>query len=163
MHRSVAAGALALVALLALVGCTTPVDDATSPSAPPASTAPTPTATDDAAPEEEPLAVFVPDGSAEDNAPVAARVVRERAVSQEPRLTAAEIGQILVEAGFAADTIEVTPDSTPLGNPTDSINFAVRVGEQCILGELRVAEVVTQTAPVLGTGRCLIGVDASIG
>ena len=57
----------------------------------------------------------------------------------------------------------MTPDRTPLGNATDSISFAILVGDACILGELRGAEVVTQTGPVLGTGRCLVGADVSIG
>lgn len=167
MPRSAACGALAVAALIAIAGCTGPDSVTPSPSPTITDAAPQPTVT--AEPSAEPTAepepdpVLVPEGSAEENAPFAQFVVAQRAAAQDDRLRSSELAQVLIDAGFAADAIEVTADRTPLGNATDVISFAILVGDACILGELRGAEAVTQTAPVLGTGRCLVGADVSIG
>lgn len=165
MPRSAALGALALVALVAISGCTGPGSEPPAPSA--TATAPQPAPSGSVAPEPEPEPepdpVFVPEGTAEDNAPFARFVVAERATAEGGQLSSEVIAQTLIDAGFVAEAIEVTADRTPLGNATDVVSFGILVGDGCIVGEVRGAEVVAQSAPVLGTGRCLVGADVSIG
>lgn len=163
MPRSAACGALAFAALIAIAGCTGPDSMAPSPSATATDAAPQPTVSAEPTAAPVPDPVLVQDGTADDNAPYAQFFVAQRAAEQDARLRSSELAQALIDAGFAADAIEVTADRTPLGNATDVISFAILVGDACILGELRGAEAVTQTAPVLGTGRCLVGADVSIG
>ncbi|MFN3708117.1 DUF6993 domain-containing protein [Microcella sp.] len=155
-----AAVALMIVPLL-LAGCT-PVTD----TDPPGTGLPAPTATvNPTAPgtvPDEPDPEFVDGGDASDNAPFAQFVVEQLAESHGERPASAQVADVLVANGFDRALLEVTPDRTPLGLPTDVISFAVRFADECIIGEVRGVEVTTAVAPVLATGRCLVGSDASI-
>ncbi|SFN53408.1 DUF6993 domain-containing protein [Mycetocola miduiensis] len=65
----------------------------------------------------------------------------------------------LAEAGFDKATMELTADETTIGNAADSIQFSVRWGESCLIGQngSAVGGYHSTLAPVLGSGRCLIG------
>lgn len=63
----------------------------------------------------------------------------------------------LVTAGFDKGAMQITPDTTSIGRKADSIEVSVLVGSTCLLGQFRGSTYVGDTAPVLGTGRCLIG------
>lgn len=63
----------------------------------------------------------------------------------------------LVGAGFDKGSMQITPDTTSIGRKADSIQVSVLVGSTCLLGQFRGATYVGATAPVLSTGRCLIG------
>ncbi len=65
----------------------------------------------------------------------------------------------LAEAGFDRRAIEVTSDTTTLGEPADSIQFAVRVDDRCLVGQYGGASggYRSMGAAVLGTGGCLVG------
>ena len=55
--------------------------------------------------------------------------------------------------------MQVTNDTSTVGNPAESIQFAVRWGEECLIGQVGPAtgEPVTVVVPVLAEGSCLVG------
>ncbi|RZT59292.1 hypothetical protein EV140_1896 [Microcella alkaliphila] len=162
--RTALAGALVAVAALITAGCTP-----SSPTDPPSTAAPLPTST--ASPGEpggpdvdpsEPAPEFVEGGSAADNAPFARFVVQQGADAVGERPSSAQVADALSTGGFDRAALEVTADRTPLGMATDVISFAVRIDDDCIIGEVRGTAVTTTVVPALATGRCLVGADASI-
>lgn len=78
------------------------------------------------------------------------------AVNVDPSSDA--IVQNLVNAGFALETIEVTPDKTSeLRRPADSIEFSVKTAEGCLLGQFQAGIYSSMVGAVSGSGTCLIG------
>ena len=63
----------------------------------------------------------------------------------------------LAAAGFDKAVIEVTDDITAIGRKADAVQFAVRASDACIIGERSASGYASLLAPVLGTGRCLVG------
>ncbi len=63
----------------------------------------------------------------------------------------------LSTAGFDMSTVEITPDTTAIGLAVDSIEVAARFGDECLIGTVRADRTSSAIAPVLGTGRCLVG------
>lgn len=65
----------------------------------------------------------------------------------------------LAEAGFDRAAMELTSDTTTLGEPADSIQFAVRIGDRCLIGQYGPGAGGYRSAqrPGLGTGGCLVG------
>ena len=68
----------------------------------------------------------------------------------------------LVAAGFRKQDMEVTPDTTSIGEAADSIIFSVRVKGECLLGQFTGAEYIGTIGPILATGGCLIGTTRPI-
>jgi hypothetical protein len=62
----------------------------------------------------------------------------------------------LVAAGFAREDIEVTPDNTNV-QAADSIVFAVRLGDTCLVGQFGNVGYASTATTVLATGTCLVG------
>jgi hypothetical protein len=153
--RLFTAAAAALLAAALLSACTGPEpvpsgSSVTSPAAQPSPTAtPAPTT---AAP------TLVPDGTAADNLPLFTSVVASVWVGPEPVAGRAYI-DALVDAGFDKAAMELTPDVTTVGNAAESIQFSVRWGEECLIGQVGPAtgEPVTAVADVLAEGTCLVG------
>ena len=149
-----ALAALAAAGILVLAGCTdaapTPSPTATS-AAPSVAATPTPTPTDTAP-------VLVPTGSAEDNLPLFASVVDDVAASDQSVEGRAYI-DALVAAGFAKDDMEVTRDRTSVGLPADAIQFSVRWGDECLVGQVgpSTPAPTAVVVPLLPGGTCLIG------
>ncbi|MFZ2964518.1 MAG: hypothetical protein WA006_07535 [Rhodoglobus sp.] len=75
-------------------------------------------------------------------------------------------GQTIVDtlaaAGFIKADMEVTYDSTALGIPADSIIVSVRIGDECLIGQFAPSYYRGDLQPVLGTGRCLVGLQRPI-
>ncbi|GAA1061224.1 DUF6993 domain-containing protein [Agromyces bracchium] len=71
----------------------------------------------------------------------------------------------LVEAGFDRGAMQVTSDTTTLGEPADSIQFSVRIGDRCLVGQYGPAAGGYRSAeqPGLGTGGCLVGATVPVG
>lgn len=71
----------------------------------------------------------------------------------------------LAEAGFDRASIEVTADTTTLGERADSIQFAVRVDDRCLIGQYGEGSdgYRSMEAGVLGTGGCLVGAAVASG
>ena len=68
----------------------------------------------------------------------------------------------LVAAGLAKAAMELTPDTTAIGLDADSIQFSVRVGEECVVGQSGNVGYHSAILPVLDTGKCLVGATRAI-
>jgi hypothetical protein len=138
--------ALALVAALGLAGCTgeAPEPAPTTTEQPSASVA-DPSVAPSAAPTAA-APVLVPGGSAEQNLPFFAHV------------------DALTAAGFDKSAMQVTADYSTIGNAAESIEFAVRLGDQCLVGQVgpSIGNPVTTVLPGLSSGGCLIGQTRTI-
>lgn len=145
--------ACALAAVL-LSGCTAPAPE---PSAGPSDTsAPTPTG---AMPTEPaPAPVLVPDGTAADNLPLFAATTAAVWGSEQAFSGRAYI-DALTAAGFDKSAMEVTNDQSTVGNQAESIQFSVRWGDECLVGQIGTAtgDPVAVVVPVLAEGTCLVG------
>jgi hypothetical protein len=66
-------------------------------------------------------------------------------------------------AGFPADVMEVTQDITTVGVKADSIQFSVKMPDACLVGQWgAVVGYVSIAAPILSTGKCLVGQTRTI-
>ncbi len=65
----------------------------------------------------------------------------------------------LVSAGFPKDAMQVTQDETSVDDPADSIQFSVRVGDECLVGQVgpSVSRPTAIVMPGLPEGECLVG------
>ncbi len=153
IHRRLPAGAVFGLALLAITitACTAetpapaPTRTATAPATP--STPATPSAP-----------ALVPEGSAEENLPLFAQIVAEVWAGAEPTAGRAYV-DALAAAGFDRSAMQLTPDESTVGNPAESIQFSVRWGQECLVGQVGPAtgEPVTAVLPGLADGGCLVG------
>lgn len=141
---------LSIAAIVA--GCTAPADPGASPSGSPSSTAtPTPT----------PEPTLEPDGGAAENLPFFTAVL-EQLTATASRPGGRAVVDALATAGFDKAAMQVTPDETAIGLPVDALLFSVKLGEECLLGQVDDEGLVTTTAPVLVSGGCLVGSTRSI-
>lgn len=138
----------------ALAGC---VPDATpEPTAEPA-----PSASASASPSPVPEAPeLVAGGSAEDNLAYF-DAVNESLLAGAPTPGGRPIVDNLVAAGFDRAAMQVTPDTTAIGGEVDSVQFSVRVGDQCLLGQSSDSGYVGTVGPAVGDS-CLLGVTRTI-
>ncbi|MBB5632381.1 hypothetical protein BKA04_000604 [Cryobacterium mesophilum] len=68
----------------------------------------------------------------------------------------------LEKSGFAKKDLEVTPDKTSVFRaPSASIEFSVRVGDTCLIGQFKSGAYRSVIGPVVD-GRCLVGKTAPI-
>ncbi|MDH6181285.1 hypothetical protein M2152_001467 [Microbacteriaceae bacterium SG_E_30_P1] len=74
----------------------------------------------------------------------------------------ADIVTNLANHGFNKADMEVTYDTTALNIPADSIIVSVRMQGECLIGQLSPTAYTSVIAPVLGTGKCLVGVTRPI-
>lgn len=65
----------------------------------------------------------------------------------------------LIAAGFDRAAMQVTSDQTSLGEPADSVQFAVLFNDECLVGQYgpKSGGYHGAVKPALGTGGCLIG------
>jgi hypothetical protein len=68
----------------------------------------------------------------------------------------------LVAAGFAKADMEITPDATIGKEAAGSIQFSVRINGSCLVGQTGEAGYNALAAPLLGTGKCLVGTTRTI-
>ena len=149
-----AAGAAGLVLVLALAACTAAPGPA--PTARPTST-PSGTAT----PTPEPDPVLIPTGDAEANLPYF-DLVNKRLLDTVPTPNGQQLLENLVAAGFAKADMEVTPDTTVGSEAASTIQFSVRANGSCLIGQTGAAGYNALAAPLLGTGKCLVGKTRAI-
>jgi hypothetical protein len=153
--------ALALAAVVALAGCT-----ANEPPRPP-ETAPSATTSGSAESAPAPSPTIAPtlesSGSANDNLPLFTRVTRD-VWGGPAQASGRAYVDALVAAGFDKTAMQVTPDQTTIGNPAESIEFSVRWGEECLVGQVgpAIGDPVAAVLPGLSTGGCLIGQTRAI-
>ena len=147
-RHSVGSAAAGMILVGVLVGCSqTP-----PPSSSPPSASSTPTVTPSVAPTFDPAAPA-------DEAVVFFDSVNAETLRVTPDADGRAFIDGLVAAGFDKTAMEVTADATTIGNAADSIQFSVRWGESCLIGQN--GEAVdgyhSTVGPLLGSGTCLIG------
>lgn len=146
------AGVLSLIAVLGLAGCVPePATPAPSETSTAASTAP-------ASPEPPAAPALVADGDADANLPYFSQVVGG-VWGSEDRAAGRAYVDALVSAGFDKAAMQVTEDSSTVGNPAESIQFSVRWGDDCLMGQVGPAtgDPVTTVMAGLPSGGCLLG------
>jgi hypothetical protein len=140
--------ALVAVAVVAMIaGCTAPAEPTPSP------TSAAPTATD--APSPAPL-TLLPESDANGNLPFFSQTVQ--GVAAGPDVGRSYI-DALAASGFDKAAMQVTEDRSTVGNAAESIQFSVRWGEECLIGQVGPAtgQPVTVVMPGLASGGCLVG------
>ncbi len=161
MSRLLAA-VLGVGVIVGAVGCTpggaTPdpaVSSASGESAAPATAAPTDS--------PEPTSTATPDSDADTSAAEAElpafTEVMDAVWADSRSVAGRDYIDALVDAGFEKDAMEVTRDRTTVDNPADSIQFSVRVGDGCLVGQVgpSVDGPVARVLPEVPGGTCLIG------
>ena len=150
--------ALTLLAALALAGCTgesptTPAD--TAETSAPVSSAP---AEGTPAPSSPAAVALVPGGSAQQNLPFFTQVVGT-VWAGSGQVDGRAYVDALAGAGFDKGAMQVTPDESTIGNAAESIEFSVRLGADCLVGQVgpSIGDPVTTVLPGLSSGGCLIG------
>lgn len=100
----------------------------------------------------------MPEGSAADNLPVFTAITRAVWASDDRASGRAYI-DALVEAGFDKSDMQVTADTSTVGNPAESIQFSVLWGDECLVGQVGSAtgDPFTVIVPALDEGTCLVG------
>ena len=100
----------------------------------------------------------MPDGTAEANLPFFTQIVQSVAAGAESVAGRAYV-DALVAGGFDKAAMQVTQDVSTVGNPAESIQFSVRWGEECLMGQVGPATgaPVTTVMEGLAAGNCLVG------
>ncbi len=77
----------------------------------------------------------------------------------DDRMTGRAYIDALVAAGFDKAQMQITPDKTSIGGAVDSIQFSVRLGDECLVGQVgdAIGDPVVAILPGLATGGCLVG------
>lgn len=127
--------AIALIGVLALVGCAADVPSP-APSPPPSATDAGGSADVETDPELD-----------------AFRAALEGHSPADPHALVAAVES----AGFERSAIERTRELDSLGEPVTFLEIAVRQGESCLLGQVGEGEANALRADALGGGRCLVG------
>ncbi|GHD38863.1 hypothetical protein D9V29_07280 [Mycetocola manganoxydans] len=136
------------IAVLVLTGCSMQSSPSPATSGPGMQGSPTAT----------PVPSFDP-AAPVDDARIVFDSVNTATLAGNPDAEGSDFVDALSAAGFDRATMELTADETTIGNAADSIQFSVRWGESCLIGQNgpAVGGYHSTVAPVLGTGRCLIG------
>ena len=150
------AAALVIMGACGLAACTAApveqVDTSTSTS--------TPGASPDATPI--PL-VFAPEKSAADNLDYFTSLA-DAAVTADSDADGRAFVDALVAGGFDKAAMQVTADTTTVDLAADSVQFSVVFNGECLVGQYGPASdgLHSMVAPLLGTGRCLVGATRQI-
>lgn len=124
----------------------------------PVTTAPTAPATAPTDGAADPT-VYHPDGTAGDNLPLFTTVINDVWAAHDQAWSMNYV-DALADAGFARSDMQVTTDTTTVDYPAETIQIAVRWGDdECLVGQFgpSTGEPVTMVMPQLAEGRCLIG------
>jgi hypothetical protein len=147
------AGIVAAFALLTLTlaGCL----DAPEPTP-----TPTPTATT-SVPSEPAEPQIDLEGSARDNLEFFDQINTEL-IAAGGALDGRAFIDNLVAAGYPKADMEVTNDRTAINGAADNIQFAIRLGGTCLIGQYGNIGYASTTGDLLSTGRCLVGATRPI-
>ena len=106
---------------------------------------------------------FVPGGTAEENLAYFDKVNRAT-LAAKPDAQGRDFIDALVAAGFPKSDMQVTVDVTTIGLKANSIQFSVRMGDSCLIGQngADAGGYWSQVVPVLPTGNCLVGQTRAI-
>jgi hypothetical protein len=147
---TLALAATALAAAAVLAGCT-PTPTATSARTASAVATPTPTAS----------ASIDLNGNAAQNLPYFDQV-NKAIIAKGGDLGGRTFIDGLVAAGYPKTAMEVTPDRTTANLQADNIEFSVRLGSTCLVGEYGNIGYASTSQRVFSTGRCLAGTTRPI-
>ncbi|MBW9092852.1 hypothetical protein JNB62_04055 [Microbacterium jejuense] len=144
--------------MIAVVTACAPMEPDPTPSASGGSVGPTPSAGATEGVDAAPSPALVPDGTAQDNLPYFTAIT-DSVWATDSRVSGRAYIDALVAAGFDKSAMQVTSDTSTVGNPAESIQFSVRWGDQCLVGQVGPAtgDPVTVVVPVVAEGTCLIG------
>lgn len=152
-----AAGAGMIVASLLIIvsGCSAVPAAPKAPTSPSATRTPTPTPT--------PPPVFDPAGDAKTNLPFFDHVALG-VLAANADAGGADFINALTAGGFDKTQMQVTPDRTAVDLVADSIQFSVRINDDCLIGQNGPATqgYHSMVAPILATGMCLVGTTRQI-
>jgi hypothetical protein len=108
---------------------------------------------------------YDPTGNATDNLAYFNKVGDELFASSQASAASTQ-GELIVNwfvaHGFNKKNMEITPDKTSIGLAAWNIDFSVRFGKTCILGQAGNVGFQSSVVPVLATGKCLIGQTRTI-
>ena len=153
--------ALAVALGLVLSGCTSGTPTPTSSPSPSGLPAESPSPAASASADPAPAPSLQPGVSASDNLPYFDSV-NKALLAGNPMPGGRPIVDNLVAAGFDKSMIQVTPDTTAIGRDVDSMQFSVRFGDECLVGQASPTGYASTDGPtVAGTG-CLIGITRTI-
>jgi hypothetical protein len=153
LQRGAVALALCTVAVLLLAGCV---------QSPPKAAPPTVTVTPSPTPSSTASAIptYDANGTASDNLAYFNKVGKALFSSSQGAAASTQ-GELIVnwfvDHGFDKSNMEVTPDKTSIGLAAWNIDFSVRFGKTCILGQAGNVGFQSSVVPVLATGKCLVG------
>lgn len=156
-RRVLAIVVCAVLAGVVASGCTGRSDPGPTPTSAPTTDASSAVTGPTSAPTSP--AGLVPDGSAEDNLALFRSVTQAVWNSSEQGSGRAYV-DALVAAGFDKATMQVTDDTTTLGEPAESIQFSVLWKDGwCLVGQVGPATgaPVAAVLPSVGDGMCLLG------
>lgn len=89
--------------------------------------------------------------------------VVQNLLKTDPQPHGRDVIDALVAGGFAKSAMQLTPDQTTTGRASDSIEFSVLWrSKDCLVGQVGAGGYGSTSAPVLGTGRCLVGTTRAI-
>lgn len=108
-------------------------------------------------------AVLVPGGTAEENLPFFDKVNRAT-LAANPDAKGRDFIDALVNAGFTKTDMQLTVDTTTIGLKANSIQFSVKMGDTCLIGQngADAGGYNSMVTPLLATGTCLIGETRAI-
>jgi hypothetical protein len=101
---------------------------------------------------------LVPGGTAQENLAYF-DTVNHATLAANPNAQGRDFIDALVKAGFTKADMQVTVDTTTIGLKANSIQFSVRMGDTCLIGQngADAGGYSSMVTPVLSTGNCLIG------
>lgn len=152
------ASIVALAVALVLTGCS----GSPAPTASPSGVAsPTGTATPSAGTAAAPA--LVPGGTAQENQAFFDQV-NHATLAAKPDAQGRDFIDALVAGGFTKADMQVTVDTTTIGLKANSIQFSVKMGDSCLIGQngADAGGYYSMVTPVLSTGTCLIGQTRAI-
>jgi len=153
LGRTAIVVALTCASGLLLAGCVAapaPAPGPTTSVAASGSPTPAPTTTPVGAP------VLQPDADAAANLPYF-NVIGRAKFAKHPNITGRTIIDDLVAAGFVKKDMEITPDKTSIGLQAWNIEFSVKMKGTCLIGQAGNVSFHSFAAPLLASGKCLIG------
>lgn len=105
--------------------------------------------------------VLDPDGDAAANLAYFNLVGHEK-FAKNPNIQGRAIIDDLVGAGFVKKDMEITPDKTSIGLAAWNIEFSVKMNGTCLIGQTGNVGFQSFAAPLLASGKCLIGLTRKI-
>jgi hypothetical protein len=156
--RVVVPAAVAVVTLGLLVGCTSP--SASTSKTPAAATKTTSAASPSSTPTSDVPTIDLTGTAAQNQAYF--DLVNQKFIAAGGDLTGRPFIDNLVKAGFPKTNMELTPDRTTVNDAADNIQFSIRFGTTCLIGQYGNIGYSSTHTRTLGNDRCLVGTTRPI-